>query len=79
MVTHIEAEREEYVVPYEHLHLGLFAGVDGHHITVDHGHRAAGRSCHEVTVHLCVTNVFEFVLKSYKPGFGLTIMSNIHF
>lgn len=43
MVLHVKADGEEDVVPDEHLHLGLLAKVDGHHVPVDDGHRPAGR------------------------------------
>ena len=33
MVLDVEAETEEDIVPDEHLHLGLLAGVDGDHVT----------------------------------------------
>lgn len=52
MVAHIKAEGEEDVVPDEHLHLGLLAGVDGHDVAVDDGHGAARGGRHEVAVDL---------------------------
>ena len=52
VVAHVEAQAEEDVVPDEHLHAGLLAGVDGHHVAVDDGHGAAGGGRREVTVDL---------------------------
>ena len=52
MIPHVEPEREEDVVPDEHLHLGVFPRVDGHHIAIDDGHSSAGGRRHEVAVHL---------------------------
>lgn len=52
MVAYIESEREEYVVPNEHLHFGLFAWIYRHYVTVDYGHCAAGCRRYKVTVDL---------------------------
>lgn len=62
MVAYIKAEGEEYIVPDEHLHLGLFARVDGHHVAVHHRHGAARGRRYEVAVDLCMKIVI-FLLK----------------
>lgn len=52
MVPDVEAEREEYVVPDEHLHLGVLARVDGHDVAVDDGDGAPRGRRHKVGVDL---------------------------
>lgn len=57
MVADVKSEREENVVPNEHLHLRLLAGIDRHHVAVDDGHRAARGRCHEVAVNLLASTL----------------------
>lgn len=55
MIAHIEAEREEDIIPYEHLHLWFLAGVDCHYVPIDYGHGAACCRRYEIAVHLATT------------------------
>ena len=48
----VESEREEDVIPDVHLHTGIFSGIDGHHVSVDHGHGALRCRHHEIAVNL---------------------------
>ena len=52
MISHIESQREEDVVPYEHLHLGIFTGVNSHHISINHSHCSTRCRRDEVAVDL---------------------------
>lgn len=52
VVTDVEAQGEEDVVPDKHLHTCLLARVDGHHVAVNHRHGTASGSSRKVTVDL---------------------------
>lgn len=52
VIPHIEAQAKEDVVPDEHLHARLLAGIDGHNVSIDDCHGASSGSCGKVTVDL---------------------------
>lgn len=57
MVAHVKAQREENVIPNEHLHFGLFARVYGHHVAIDNGHGTTGSRSNKVAVDLTINNL----------------------
>jgi len=52
VIADIKAQREEDVVPDEHLHFGILAGINGQHIAIDDGHRSTSCRRHKVAMHL---------------------------
>lgn len=52
VIAYVEAQREENIVPDEHLHFCLLARIDGHHVSIDYSHSAASGCGDKITMHL---------------------------
>lgn len=63
VVTYVEAQAEENVVPDEHLHARLLSGVDRHDVAVNHRHRATRGRRGEIAMNLRNRNVSRGMFK----------------
>ena len=50
MIPDVKAQAEENIVPYKHLHFGIFSRIDSHHITINNGNGTTGGCRYEITM-----------------------------
>lgn len=59
MITDVETQREENVIPDKHLHPRLLARVDGHDVPINYGLGSTGSSSDEIRMDLRRNNIVQ--------------------